>query len=120
MGNPFSALFGRHRDDASLPASISAEQALTLVADGATLVDVREPAEWRSGHAPRAIHIPLGQLPQRSGRLPTDRPVVVVCASGSRSRTAAKQLRAAGMEATSLSGGLSAWQAVGGSVRAGR
>lgn len=120
MGNPFSALFGRRHDDGALPASISAEQALRMVADGATLVDVREPAEWRGGHAPRAVHIPLGQLSERSGRLPAGRPVVVVCASGSRSRTAAKQLRASGMKATSLSGGLAAWQAAGGSVRTGR
>lgn len=119
MVNPFTALFRRH-DDATLPAHVSAERALAMVADGAMLVDVREPSEWRSGHAPRAVHIPLGQLAQRSGRLPAGRPVVVVCASGARSRTAARELRAAGIEATSLSGGLAAWQAAGGSVRSGR
>ncbi|MGO1341150.1 MAG: rhodanese-like domain-containing protein [Cellulosimicrobium funkei] len=43
--------------------------------------------------------------------------VVVVCASGMRSRTAARQLRSLGYAATSLSGGLGAWQAAGGAVR---
>jgi len=42
---------------------------------------------------------------------------VVMCASGMRSRTAAKQLRALGFDAASLSGGLSAWQRAGGAIR---
>ena len=87
---------------------------------GATLIDVREPGEWRAGHAPRAIHIPLAQVPTQTRRLSPDRPVVVMCQSGSRSRVAASQLRKAGFRATSLSGGISAWQAAGGSVRSGR
>ncbi len=34
-----------------------------LPQDGAVLVDVREPHEWRAGHAPQARHIPLQPLP---------------------------------------------------------
>ena len=104
------------RDPAALPRSVRADRALALLADGAVLVDVREPAEWRTGHAPRARHIPLDRLERETRRLPQDTPVVVMCASGMRSRGAAAQLRAAGYRATSLSGGLAAWRAAGGPV----
>ena len=96
---------------------MNAARALDLVKEGATLVDVRENNEWKSGHAPRAVHIPLGQIDQGARRLTKTRPVVVVCASGMRSRTAAKQLRALGYEATSVSGGMAALQRAGGEVR---
>jgi rhodanese-related sulfurtransferase len=110
-------LFGGEPDDGRLRPTVNAARALDLVAEGATLVDVRENSEWKSGHAPRAVHIPLGQIDQGARRLTKGRPVVVVCASGMRSRTAAKQLRAAGFEATSVSGGMGAWQRAGGEVR---
>lgn len=115
---PLTALLDRllRRDPDALPRSVRVDRALSLLDDGAVLVDVREPAEWRSGHAPRARHIPLGRLAQETRRLPSDTPVVVMCASGMRSRGAAAHLRAAGYRATSLSGGLAAWRAAGGAV----
>ncbi|WP_418608002.1 rhodanese-like domain-containing protein [Georgenia sp. SUBG003] len=88
-----------------------------LVREGASLVDVRERAEWRSGHAPQAVHVPLADLENGARRLPRDRPVVVMCASGMRSRSGAKHLRSLGFDATSLSGGIGAWQRAGGAVR---
>ena len=102
--------------DGRLAAKIDAVHALGLVRDGATLLDVRERNEWKSGHAPQAVHIPLGEVAQAGRRLPQDRRVVVVCASGARSNVAARQLRVLGYDATSLSGGLSAWQRAGGEV----
>jgi rhodanese-related sulfurtransferase len=110
-------LFGGGPGDGSLGSTVKADRALALVTGGATLVDVRESSEWKSGHAPRAVHIPLGQIDSGARRLPKGRPVVVVCASGMRSRTAAKQLRALGYDAASLSGGMPAWQRAGGQVR---
>ena len=110
-------LFGGAPDDGRIRPTVNATRALELVNDGATLVDVRESSEWKSGHAPRAVHIPLGQIDQGARRLQKSRPVVVVCASGMRSRTAAKQLRSLGYEATSVSGGMAAWQRAGGEVR---
>ncbi|EYR62354.1 sulfurtransferase [Actinotalea ferrariae CF5-4] len=104
------------RDPDALPRSVRADQALDLLAQGAVLVDVREKDEWRSGHAPQARHVPLGRLATDARRLPRDAPVVVMCASGMRSRGAAAQLRAAGYRATSLSGGLAAWRTAGGPV----
>lgn len=105
----------RGKDPNALPKTVTAERGLELVKDGATLVDIRERAEWKSGHAREALHIPLGKLATSTGRLPKGKPVVVVCASGMRSMTGAAQLRDAGFEATSLRGGMRAWQQAGGS-----
>ena len=110
-------LFGGGPGDGSLGSAVKADRALELVTGGATLVDVRESSEWKSGHAPRAVHIPLGQIDSGARRLPKGRAVVVVCASGMRSRTAAKHLRGLGFDAASLSGGIVAWQRAGGEVR---
>lgn len=111
------SLFGRTDEGARLKATVDTSQAIAMVRDGAALLDVREPHEWRAGHAPQAIHVPLGQLDKAQRRLPKDGPVLVMCASGMRSRTAAKRLRALGLEAASVSGGLTAWQQAGGAVR---
>ncbi len=49
------------------------------------LVDVREPAEYRSGHIPGATNIPLQTLARNVNKIPTDRPVVLYCSTGYRS-----------------------------------
>lgn len=111
-------LFSRASDDGVLRPTVDATTAVQLVRDGATLLDVRERDEWRAGHAPQAVHVPLADVPSAAPRrLKDGATVVVVCASGMRSRTAARQLRSLGYAATSLSGGLGAWQAAGGAVR---
>lgn len=105
-------LFSRFRQP-----SVNAEQAVQIVHDGATLLDVRENNEWNAGHAPGAIHIPLAQVAgQATRRLPKGKQVVVVCKSGSRASTAAKTLRAAGIDAVSLRGGMRAWEGAGGRI----
>ena len=92
---------------------VAATDAHRLHADaGALLLDVREPAEWRAGHAPGAMHVPLRSLDARE--LPAGLAVVVVvCRSGNRSNVAAAQLAAAGVDARNLAGGLHAWAAAG-------
>lgn len=109
-------LFGGGQDG-RLRSTVSAADAVQLVADGAALVDVREASEWRSGHAPQAVHVPLADITRAPRRLRQDRPVLVVCASGARSRVGAKQLRSLGFDAASVSGGMAAWQRAGGAVR---
>ncbi len=104
------------RDPDALPRSVRIDRAQALLESGGVLVDVRERGEWTSGHAPRARHIPLGRLANEARRLPKNATIVVVCASGSRSRSGAAQLRSAGYQATSLSGGMAAWRAAGGPV----
>jgi rhodanese-related sulfurtransferase len=78
------------------------------------VVDVREDREWQQGHVRDAKHIPVGQIGQRSGELPSDRPLVVMCRSGSRSATAAARLKKAGFEQVyNLNGGVMAWRNAG-------
>lgn len=96
--------------------SVSASEARELVRAGAQLVDVRETGEWNAGHAPQAIHIPTGQVDARLNRFKKDKDIVVVCRSGNRSRGVTSKLRKQGYEAYSLSGGMRAWQTVGGQV----
>ena len=112
-----STLFRRPTGDAGLGRSVSAARAVELVRDGAAMLDVRERSEWKTGHAPQALHVPLADIAKAPRRLSPDRPVLVVCASGVRSRTAAKHLRDLGFEAASISGGMGAWSRAGGPVR---
>lgn len=116
LRDTLNRLLGR-TDEGGLRPTVDGPTALQLVRDGASLLDVRERSEWSGGHAPQAVHVPLAQVAEAPRRLKKDTPVVVMCASGMRSRTAAKQLRALGLQATSLSGGIAAWQAAGGAVR---
>jgi rhodanese-related sulfurtransferase len=110
-------IFGGAPSDGSLGSKIKGERALEVVRGGASLLDVRESSEWKSGHAPGAIHVPLGDIDKAPRRLPKGRPVVVMCASGMRSRNAAKHLRSLGYDAASLSGGIAGWQRAGGEIR---
>jgi rhodanese-related sulfurtransferase len=95
---------------------VDAHEALELLKGNAVLVDVREPDEWRAGHAPVATHIPMARVGASMTRLPRGRPVIVVCRSGRRSLSAVKEMREAGHDALNLSGGMQAWQQAGGAV----
>ncbi|SDQ22185.1 rhodanese-like domain-containing protein [Quadrisphaera sp. DSM 44207] len=82
------------------------------VPEGAVLLDVREDDEWAAGHAPGAVHVPLGDLPARLGELPED-DVYVVCRSGGRSARAVAWLTHHGVDAVNVDGGMGAWQDAG-------
>ncbi|HEV7212648.1 MAG TPA: rhodanese-like domain-containing protein [Blastococcus sp.] len=77
----------------------------------AWLLDVREPEEWRAGHAPQARHLPLSQV--EPAAVDQDLPVIAVCRSGNRSGKAADLLAAAGVRVHNLAGGMKAWAADG-------
>ncbi|HLH28699.1 MAG TPA: rhodanese-like domain-containing protein [Acidimicrobiales bacterium] len=92
---------------------VTPEEAVRLLGSGAVLLDVREPEEWRAGHAPSAHHLPMGELGDRLGEVPGDRTVVCVCRVGGRSDAVATALAAAGYDARNLAGGMVAWEAAG-------
>ena len=82
-------------------------------AGGASVVDVRQPDEYHEVHVPGAVLVPLGELADRVGELPTDRPVLVICRSGARSARAVAFLRETGVDATNVAGGTLAWLEAG-------
>jgi rhodanese-related sulfurtransferase len=74
------------------------------------LLDVREPWEVEICRIEGSIDIPLGDLQERVGELPRDRPLVVMCHHGGRSAHATAWLRRNGFDnATNLEGGIDAW-----------
>jgi adenylyltransferase/sulfurtransferase len=76
------------------------------------LVDVREPQEFAAGHLPDSIHLPLADMEARYSELPSDRELVFICRSGTRSLRACQIAAALGHASVgNLQGGLMAWQA---------
>lgn len=90
---------------------------VTALADDAVLLDIREQDEWVLGHAPGAIHIPMGDLPARLDELAPlldgDDPLVVACRSGGRVSRVLPWLAQQGYDVANLDGGMLAWQAAG-------
>ena len=95
-------------------AQIGTLEATRLMNQGATLIlDIREAAEYASGHLPRARHIPLGDLSKRVDEIGKfkDKPVIVTCKTGARAAGALRTLRQAGFnQVFQLRGGIDAWQ----------
>lgn len=95
---------------------LPADQAIARVVAGAVLVDVREPVEWDAGHAPTARLVPMSAVPSGLADLPRAETVLVICRSGVRSHAAAEVMRAAGIDAWNVSGGMRSWAAADGIV----
>lgn len=92
----------------------AAEAARRLAAGEIVLVDVREKAEWRSGHARGARHVPLSRLGKHLEELAAHGPpVAFVCRSGHRSAAACAAARRNGIEVVNVRGGMSAWLRAG-------
>ena len=78
------------------------------------LLDVREREEYAHGHVPGAINLPQADLASQLDQVPRDRPVFVICQSGSRSLRSAQFLAQMGFHAVaSVSGATEAWCAAG-------
>ncbi len=80
---------------------------------GVLLVDVREQDEWTAGHAPDAVHMPLGEIGARAGELPRDREVYLICRSGARSAYAAQMLAGQGWTTINVADGMTGWAVAG-------
>ncbi|MGW7529220.1 rhodanese-like domain-containing protein [Streptomyces sp. NPDC054783] len=97
------------------PLTLDTTQARARLAE-LTVIDVRTPGEYASGHLPGALNIPLDQVRRA---LPGIRhaagrgDVLVVCASGARSETACRLLAEEGIPTATLTGGTTAWAGEG-------
>jgi phage shock protein E len=81
-----------------------------LLKDGAQVVDVRSLAEFAGGHAAGSMNIPLSEIGERAQELDRNRPVIVCCASGTRSALAAHRLRGQGFKRVLNAG---SWRSLG-------
>ena len=78
--------------------------------DGAVLLDVRTPDEFRQGHIPGSINVPLQSIDKVAGMIDNKTaPIFVHCLSGSRSRQAAAVLKQMGYTNVKNIGGISAY-----------
>ena len=71
---------------------IALDELIAKVADGGTILDVRETAEFAFGHIDGAKSIPMGELEERMDELDKEQPVYVICRTGKRSDLAAQTL----------------------------
>jgi rhodanese-related sulfurtransferase len=97
---------------ATVARNIAPQEAVTLIKQrqGLYLLDVRTPQEYRQARLAGAHLIPIDQVMQRLGELPTDRPILVYCAVGSRSAQVFNYLARRGYaEVYNLDGGITAW-----------
>jgi rhodanese-related sulfurtransferase len=79
------------------------------------VVDVREPHEFAVGHIPGALNLPLSSFDPQD--LPRDKPVILTCQAGGRSRNALARARAAGRaDVKHYPGGMNGWRSRGGDV----
>uniref|UniRef100_A4WQI6 Rhodanese domain protein n=1 Tax=Cereibacter sphaeroides (strain ATCC 17025 / ATH 2.4.3) TaxID=349102 RepID=A4WQI6_CERS5 len=95
---------------------VSPREAYRLIAAGAAILDVREPAEFAAGHVEGSILLPLDTLEARVGEIEDlkQRPLVVLCHGGKRSATACAALARLGFTDTAnIAGGILAWRRAG-------
>jgi rhodanese-related sulfurtransferase len=92
---------------------VSPDGARGLIAEGASLIDVRNADEHEAGHIDGDQPIPFDRLKAEAGSIPQGAPVVLYCRSGDRSAAAVQALRASGYDAYSIEGGILAWQEQG-------
>jgi hydroxyacylglutathione hydrolase len=98
----------------TIPSLSLADFVAQLQSNDKVVVDVRGEGEWKAGHLPGSLHLPLGELDGRLDELPRDRPVIVHCETGARAAMAASLLRARGFrEVSQFPGGFAEWRAAG-------
>ena len=90
---------------------IDVDQLAARLAEGARLVDVREPDEYTGGHVPGAVLVPLGTVPEHLDAFAGDGPTYVICKTGGRSMRACEYVaaNAPGVEVVNVAGGTMAW-----------
>ena len=90
---------------------ISVEQAKNLCADGAVMVDIRDPESFASGHPAGAIHLDNQSLAEFIAQADLDAPTIVVCYHGHSSQSAAAYLHSQDFsDLYSMDGGFEEWR----------
>lgn len=87
-----------------------------MLPEDVALLDVREDDEWVAGHAPQALHVPMGVVSERVEEITAafpEPPVYVVCRSGVRSAQITAYLMGLGLDAVNVEGGMESWVADG-------
>lgn len=103
-------------DDAEAMEPVDAEELRRrLEEDGVTLLDVRPTAEFRAGHIPRAVSLPVEEVERRLSEIPRHRPVVAYCRGPYcvYAVEAVEVLRRHGYDARRMKGGLPDWRLAG-------
>jgi len=96
--------------------SVDVAEAMALMDGDAVLLDVRDAHEWAAGHVRHSVHIPSGEVSTATPYTTHVRRVVVVSRTGRRASDAVAHLRASGVDAVVLRGGLRAWLEAGGEL----
>lgn len=92
--------------------AVSSGQAVRLINQGAQVVDVRNPEQFRDGHIVNAINIPASELDAEGSKLPKKaKSILLVCDNGSRSSQCLAPIAKSGRENVfTLKGGLTSWR----------
>lgn len=111
----FNKLFGRKTPTGWQNISPSELQQRLTANEEWLIVDVRMPEEFTDdGHLQNSRLLPLPYLQLRSQELPKDKPIALICRTGSRSRVAAEQLAALGFtQVYNVAGGIFGWRRAG-------
>ncbi len=78
-----------------------------LLKEGAIILDVRTPGEFKQGHIKGAINAPLNELSKHTSKIKKDTPIITCCASGMRSASAKSILKSSGFSEVYNGGGWS-------------
>lgn len=91
--------------------SISADESLHKISEGAKLLDVREPDEYAQGHIPNSKNIPLQTIGEGIKAITNNKEqvIIVYCRSGNRSKQAAEELLKQGYNNVYDLGGINTW-----------
>ena len=91
---------------------ITPQDAFVEIASGRSVgIDVRESHEWEAGHAENVIWNPMSAFDMSA--LPTDKPLIFICRSGSRSGQVANEVASQFENVFNVTGGMKAWNAAG-------
>jgi rhodanese-related sulfurtransferase len=110
VGTLLAVIFNELRLRSQAVGSISAPQAVGLINNGATVVDLRDADAFKQGHLIDALNLNPKEL-ANSKKLKSNKGVLLVCENGTKSARALAELRKAGFDNSfSLKGGIAAWQ----------